>query len=105
MTKNGRILCLLMLAAGLAAGLLAGAARAEDPALMSDGDIRAIWDEHWTALEAYASSVADGVQKLDMSSGTPATKEAAKITGSSVSVHPRMIVTRWKIHGHIHFRQ
>lgn len=63
------------------------------------------YDEHWQATQA-AVSTESGYQNFDPSiHGNTST--AGKIENTSggwiVRLFPKMVVTKWKVHGHIHF--
>ncbi|MFH1245955.1 MAG: hypothetical protein V1662_05650 [Candidatus Omnitrophota bacterium] len=68
------------------------------------------WDEHWQAARAYVSS-SSGYQEvtIDINSNNPLSVVSGKMSKNSteparVVVYPDMVVNRWKVHGHIHFR-
>jgi hypothetical protein len=71
------------------------------------------YDEHWRAIQAYVATetgynMINPASKLD----TPLTgiiaTQAISINGENVdvayvSLQPDMVITKWEVHGHIHF--
>ncbi len=63
------------------------------------------YDEHWKATEALVSSTT-GYTTMDPSTHNN-TNTAGQFEdtagGWRVELFPKMVVTKWKVHGHIHF--
>lgn len=91
-------------------------AKASDPeGEVSGGEPNAsvTYDEHWRAVTAYVATE-NGYSEID-----PSTKVDSDISGKIdsvsiatpggpvnvpyVSLEPDMVITKWKVHGHIHF--
>lgn len=60
------------------------------------------YDESWKAERALVSSPTAGYYDADISNNGD-TSTSAQMQGGS-NVFPKMVVTRWKVHGHIHFQ-
>jgi hypothetical protein len=75
---------------------------------ISGGEVTAsvVYDETWQAISALVSS-ATGFVAYDPT-GSTRTGVAAKFSSSgasaTVEIAPKMLVTKWRVHGHIHFR-
>lgn len=107
--KKNRIYTLLFVL-GLIGGLFFGLnkLRASNPeGEISGGEQPAsvYYDEFWQAVQALVSTET-GYQNFNPTSHNN-TSTAAKIEDTSggwlVRVSPKMVVTKWKVHGHIHF--
>lgn len=102
---------LFLFIAGLGTGifLALNSARASNPqGEVSSGEQPAsvYYDEYWKATEALVSRDG-GLQTVDISNrqDTPRAAELEKVGDAwSVKVFPKMLVTKWKAHGHIHFQ-
>lgn len=101
----------LLFILGLGAGVFFALnnARASNPqGEVSGGEQPAsvYYDESWKASDALVSKDG-GYQAVDISSrqDTPKAGQLEKVGDAwSVKVFPKMIVTKWKVHGHIHFQ-
>lgn len=115
MKKIGIIAGMLVFIAGIFLGALFNIHRLEasDPGGEVSGGEQAastFWHEHWQATEGYVSSET-GYEKIGISL-TPTSKSPVvsgkmvkKISQpAQVTIYPNMMVTKWKVHGHIHFR-
>ncbi|GEM_PF-2321400 len=61
------------------------------------------WDEEWQAIEAYHSSQT-GYRAFDPSQGTKtAVSGSINAAGGYVETYPEIFVTKWRIHGHLHY--
>jgi len=61
------------------------------------------WDEEWQAIEAYHSSKT-GYKAFDPSKGQKtAISGSIDATGGYVETYPEIFVTKWRIHGHLHY--
>ncbi|MBU1147176.1 MAG: hypothetical protein KKD11_02390 [Candidatus Omnitrophica bacterium] len=63
------------------------------------------YDEHWKATESYVATTS-GYVSFDPSSlmDTSVTGEIKDgVDGPYCSLQPDMVITKWKVHGHIHF--
>jgi len=74
---------------------------------VSDGEDPAsvYYDEHWKATESYVATN-NGYASFDPSSrmDTPITCHIKNDgSGDYCSLQPDMVITKWKVHGHIHF--
>ncbi len=74
---------------------------------VSDGEDPAsvYYDEHWKATESYVATN-NGYASFDPSSrmDTPITGQIKNDgSGDYCSLQPDMVITKWKVHGHIHF--
>lgn len=75
---------------------------------VSDGEQPAsvYYDEHWRATESYVATEG-GYASFDPSShmDTPVTGkiETPAVGDPYCSLQPDMVITKWKVHGHIHF--
>ncbi|MFA5161567.1 MAG: hypothetical protein WC421_04920 [Elusimicrobiales bacterium] len=107
MEKTNRMFYVLLAALGLMAGLFVASRRAQasDPTEKSGGESKAsvVWDDKWTAIGAYVSADGKYVEFLKDTGLSGDTAVAAKIESGHVSLCPKMIVTRWRVHGHMHF--
>ena len=100
----------LLFMVGLVAGLLIGLNKvmATSPVdEVSGGEaVASVWyDEHWRAIRAVVSSE-DGYDYFN-----PSTHNDTEVAGRMeqiddvwiTSLYPKMVVTKWRVHGHIHF--
>lgn len=107
MSKNKIYLLLFIL--GLSVGIFFGLnrVRASPPeGETSGGDQPAsvYFDEHWRATQAIVSTESGFVNFSDFNSLTsPAGRIENTPGGWLVRVFPKMVVTKWRVHGHIHF--
>ncbi|MDP8229801.1 MAG: hypothetical protein P9L93_01710 [Candidatus Gorgyraea atricola] len=63
------------------------------------------YDEHWKATQSYVATK-NGYASFDPSSrmDTPVTGEIERTPeGPYCILQPDMVITKWKVHGHIHF--
>ena len=108
------VLLLTAAAAGLVAGVVSvmatGPAGEESPRGRAEYPASVYYDEHWAAAGALVTSAnsSTGFQAVDPSKGA-ASETAALIRKDGdgkwgTAVQPRMVVTRWRVHGHIHFQ-
>lgn len=98
---------------GILLGALPGLEASSPEGEVSRGERTAsvVWHEHWQGREAYVSSLT-GYQKvgITLQSGSTVAVDSGRIEQDSatgiwqVSVYPDMVVSRWQVHGHIHFR-
>ena len=104
MAKNKLLFLLLLvgLFTGVSFGLIK--AKASNP---NDDDVRAgeqpasvYYDEKWTAIGTTSGNGAWGTFIPKVAS-SPVTVTMAPI--DYVKNFPKMVVTKWKVHGHIHF--
>lgn len=104
--KTYIILFLIALVAGLVFGL--NRARASSPeGETSGGEPAKVWyDEFWQASEAVVSSNI-GYTRVNPANrgdtGVAASWETDADGNSRVTVLPKIVVTQWTVHGHIHF--
>jgi len=102
----------LFLILGLGMGILwgLGRAKASSPEGESSGGEQpaSVWyDEFWQATQAVVSTE-NGYRNFNPSTHNN-TDTAAKFEDASkdqrrAGLLPKMVVTKWKVHGHIHFR-
>ncbi len=106
--KKVYVVLLLM---GIGAGIMFGLskARASSPERETSGGepAKTCYDEFWQASEAIVSSDT-GYTRVNPANhgdtGTAAGWDTDPATGASrVRVLPKMVVTQWTVHGHIHF--
>ncbi|MFA5363121.1 MAG: hypothetical protein WC335_07795 [Candidatus Omnitrophota bacterium] len=108
MWKKKAYIILLMI--GIGAGILFGLhkARASSPENETSGGEQpasVYYDEFWQATEAVVSSN-NGYTSMNPSGHAETVVAAAWTTTnnvSQVSLLPKMVVTQWTVHGHIHF--
>jgi hypothetical protein len=111
MRKNKIYLLLFIL--GLGIGIFSGLskARASSPEGQTSGGEQpasVYFDEFWQATGAIVSTVS-GYQGFDPSrrANTPVAGRLEKLNNPSrgwvARLFPKMVVTKWKVHGHIHF--
>lgn len=68
------------------------------------------YDETWKATNAVVSSYNKATDRSRFTEVNPATKNATGVAAHvknpspGVQVYPKMVVTRWTVHGHIHFQ-
>ncbi len=99
----------LLFIVGLVAGLAIGLNKvmASDPrGERVDEPVASVWyDEHWRAIDAVVSSE-DGYDYFN-----PSTHNDTEVAGKMeeindvwiTTLYPKMVVTKWRVHGHIHF--
>jgi len=107
MTRKNKIYFLFVL--GLSLGILFAINKVKASSPESDASsypISMYYDEYWQATNSIVSS-ANGFVELNPSSrgptGTAASLDNATTYGWVVRVFPKMVVTRWRVRGHIHF--
>lgn len=108
---------------GLAAGLFfrlnkAKASTAQGETSKGEQPASTVYEESWKATEALVSA-AGGYRYFYPYGSTPdyplpsrpphvQTPEAGKMENTDggwlVQIYPKMVVTKWSVHGHIHFR-
>ena len=114
------IWCGILLTAGVTAGIFYSAADLE--ASSPEGEISGgeqpasvYYDEHWQAVESYIATKS-GYESFDPSTrnNTDITGEIGLATFTTMAgevdvpytiLEPDMVVTKWKVHGHIHFEE
>lgn len=61
------------------------------------------WDEEWQAVEAHYSTKS-GYASFDPSAGQQtAVSGSINAAGGYVETYPEIFVTKWRIHGHLHY--
>lgn len=110
--KSKNKIYLLLFGLGLSAGILfaIGKAKASVPAPNTPVPLPSMYyDEHWWADGAVVSSAAgfvgfDHVRPAEHDpTGIAATiEDAGDPADKIIRVFPKMVVTRWQVHGHIH---
>lgn len=106
--KSKNKIYLLLFGLGLSAGILfaIGKVKASTPeGEVATAPINMYYDEHWRAVKSVVSSDS-GFVEFDPSTGND-TATAAKIDNNTgfgyiVRVFPKMVITKWKVNGHIH---
>lgn len=104
-------LSILVFVLGIIAGLLFGAIKlkASSPeGEVSPGQASVFYDEHWQAIEAIVSNADTNKYAMfnNFYHDTPTAAKMKKETeGWEIKTFPKMVVTKWRVHGHIHFAQ
>lgn len=91
----------------------AGASDPEGEISGGERNASVTWDEHWQAVTAYVATE-NGYSEIDPSthddSGVcgkinyaPIVTSEGNVNVPYVSLEPDMVITKWKVHGHIHF--
>ena len=106
---------LLLFGLGLSTGILfaVGKVKASSPeGEVSTAPINMYYDEYWQATNSVVSSASGFVEfnpSAHANTGTAAKLEKQNedpvtgiFTGWIVRVFPKMVVTRWRVNGHIH---
>jgi len=104
---------MLVFILGLSFGILSGVRRLEASSAQGENSLgedppSVVWHEYWKATEGYVSSKS-GYQKINISPDGSSSVVSGKIEkrfnqDAEVEVYPDMVVKKWEIHGHIHFR-
>ena len=99
----------LLFVLGLGAGILFAISKVKASSPEGEaatGPITMYYDEHWQATNSIVSSAAGYVAfnpSGHADTGTAASLDNATGNGWIVRIFPKMVVTKWRVRGHIHF--
>jgi hypothetical protein len=109
--KKRRELYFLLFILGVCAGIFFGInkVRASSPEGETSGGEQpasTYYDEFWQATEAVVSTAGGFAQFNPSTHNNTGTAARFRNTpgGWVADIFPKMVVTRWRVHGHIHFR-
>lgn len=100
------LLFILGLTAGIFFGLQKAKASSPEGEASTLGGLTYYYDEFWQATQALVSRAGGfGYQNISNTVGDSTSGSAAVLnkTNNTVERFPKMVVTKWKVHGHIHF--
>lgn len=111
MFKKRRNIYFLLFILGVSIGVFFGlnkvrASSPEGETSAGEQPASTYYDEFWQATEAVVSGASGFVNFIPSTHNNTETAARFRNTagGWVANIFPKMVVTRWRVHGHIHFR-